>query len=166
MPTIAQIAARILLVTQAAWMVVPAPAQAQPMHHGRLTMHHAQHHRHMHPVRQPVHENAGPINRIPVGTFFNVQHQEAARAFYSEAEHQGYCTPGLKMDCTAVSKTGVWHLGQALPDSVVRFQLPRPLELRLGPPPSGHHYARVGADILLLTRHNSEVVDAIENKVR
>ena len=167
MPTIAQIAARILLVTQAAWMVAPAPAQAQPTHH-RHTLHRAQHHQHrpMHAMRQPMHERVGSVASIPNGSFFNTQHQDTARAFYNESEHQGYCPPGLKKDCVSVGKTKVWQLGHALPDSVVRYRLPRPLELRLGPPPEGHYYARVGADLLLLTQDRAKVVDAIENAVR
>ena len=66
-------------------------------------------------------------------------------------EHRGFVPPGL------VSKGGMppgqakkWRIGQALPREVVFYDLPRPLEIHLGPPPSGYRYVRVATDILLI----------------
>ena len=171
MPPLAQIIARILLVTQSAWLIAPAQVQAaQPARSQTAQMHkHHHHHRHMAPARpMPGHRQAAarPVPSMAEGGFFNLQHQETARAFYSEPDHQGYCAATPKGDCSPLGLKKVWQRGLPLSLSVTRYRLPRPLEIRLGLPPAGHHYVRVGADILLLTQGTSEVVDAMENAVR
>ena len=168
MPPLAQIIARILFVTQSAWLIAPAQVQAaQPARSQTAQMHN--HHRHMAPARpMPGHRQAAarPVPSMAEGGFFNLQHQETARAFYSEPDHQGYCAVNPKGDCSPLGLKKVWQRGLPLSLSVTRYRLPRPLEIRLGLPPAGHHYVRVGADILLLTQGTSEVVDAMENAVR
>ena len=169
MPPFAQIVARILLVTQSAWLIAPAQAQAaQPARSQTAQMHTHHHHRHMAPTRpMPGHRQgaARQVSSIGAGSFFKLQHQETARAFYSEPEHQGYCALAKGTDCAPLGTSKLWQLGLPLSLSVMRYRLPRPLEIRLGPPPAGHHYVRVGADILLLNQGTSEVVDVMENAV-
>ena len=175
MPPLAQIIARILFVTQSAWLIAPAQVQAaQPARSqtAQMNNHHHKHHhlhRHMAPARpMPGHRQAAArqVPSMAEGGFFNLQHQETARAFYSEPDHQGYCAVTPKGDCSPLGLKKVWQRGLPLSLSVTRYRLPRPLEIRLGLPPAGHHYVRVGADILLLTQGTSEVVDAMENAVR
>lgn len=175
MPNIAQIAAKILLVTQAAWMLAPVHAQeapAKPRTHSvfKHRVHHRPH-RHMGALHGLQHRMDAPTARetdVGYGGFFKAQHHEEARAFYSEPEHQGYCAVAMKTlrsDCVAAGQAKPWQLGQPLPASVAVYRLPRPLEIQLGPPPTGYRYRRVGADIVLLQPHTAKVVDAIEDAV-
>jgi hypothetical protein len=52
-------------------------------------------------------------------------------------------------------------VGKPLPPGVVRFEVPPALVARLGKPPAGHRYVRVGADILLVSNRTKLVTDAV-----
>jgi Ni/Co efflux regulator RcnB len=54
-----------------------------------------------------------------------------------------------------------WDLGQPLPTSVRYYEVPAPLVVQLGHPPSGYRYVRVDDNILLLAVGTRMVVDAI-----
>ena len=176
MLNIAQIAAKILLVTQAAWLMLPAHAQeppARPASHSAYKHHPHLHHRHHHmgsmQMDQSMQAHAGPLVDVPLGGFFSARQREEARAFYSEPEHQGYCMTDHKRrhkDCLTQGQKKPWRQGHALPASVAVYRLPRPLEIQIGPPPTGYRYRRVGADIVLLQPHTLIVVDTIEDAVR
>ena len=56
-----------------------------------------------------------------------------------------------------------WQFGQPLPRDVTYYEVPRPLVLQIGAPPSGYHYVRVATDILLIAIGTGMVVDAIED---
>lgn len=101
------------------------------------------------------------------GSYFTPDHHERARDYFDMPEHRGFVPPGL------ASKGGVppgqakkWRIGQALPREVVFYDLPRPLEIHLGPPPSGYRYVRVATDILLIAVGTGIVMDALENLAR
>jgi len=55
---------------------------------------------------------------------------------------------------------------QTPPHQPPQHALPRSLELVLGPPPAGHRYVRVAADILLIAIGTGIVVDAMEDLAR
>ncbi len=54
-------------------------------------------------------------------------------------------------------------MGQPLPASVVRYDLPPALVVRIGVPPPGYKYVRVASDILMIAVGSSMVVDAIRD---
>ena len=56
-----------------------------------------------------------------------------------------------------------WHRGKPLPASVVYYEVPPALVVRIGAPPAGHRYVRVAADILLIAVGTGMVVDAIQD---
>ena len=59
-----------------------------------------------------------------------------------------------------------WARGRPLPHDLVVYDLPRDLRYRLPPPPAGHRYVQLGADVLMIAVGTSMVVDAIEDMVR
>jgi Ni/Co efflux regulator RcnB len=86
--------------------------------------------------------------------------------YYGEALRSGHCPPGLAKKnngCMPPGQAKKWRVGRPLPRDVVYYQVPQDLVVRLGPPPSGHRYVRVGSDILLLTTNQAIVVDALQN---
>ena len=56
-----------------------------------------------------------------------------------------------------------WRVGRPLPRDVIFYDVPQPLVVQLGAPPSGHRYVRVAADILLITVGTAMVVDALQD---
>ena len=59
-----------------------------------------------------------------------------------------------------------FFMGRPLPGDLRYYDLPRDLLMRLPPPPAGHRYVRVAADILLIAIGSSMVLDAVEDLVR
>jgi Ni/Co efflux regulator RcnB len=59
-----------------------------------------------------------------------------------------------------------WRVGERLPADVVIYEVPAPLVARIGPPPAGYKYVRVGADILMIAIGTSMVVDALSDLSR
>ena len=100
------------------------------------------------------------------GDFFNDQHRGAVHEYYGAAFSSGRCPPGLAKKnngCMPPGQAKKWRMGRPLPREVVHYQVPQDLIVRLGPPPPGHRYVRVGGDILLMTTTNAIIVDAIQN---
>ena len=56
-----------------------------------------------------------------------------------------------------------WEMGRPLPRDVVFYEVPQPLVVQIGVPPSGYKYVRVAGDILMVAVGTSMVVDAIED---
>jgi Ni/Co efflux regulator RcnB len=56
-----------------------------------------------------------------------------------------------------------WRVGHPLPRDIVFYDLPPTLVVELGPPPAGHRFVRVAADILLIAIGTGMVIDAIED---
>ena len=97
---------------------------------------------------------------------FEDRHQVVVREYYTENYRGGRCPPGLakkRNGCMPPGQAKKWKVGRPLPREVVYYEVPRPLVLQIGPPPSGHRYVRVGGDILMLAIGTGMVVDAIQN---
>ena len=54
-------------------------------------------------------------------------------------------------------------MGQPLARNVTYYQVPRPLVIQIGEPPSGYRYVRVSSDILLMAIGTRMIVDAIQD---
>lgn len=95
---------------------------------------------------------------------FQPQQQVLVREYYSEHYRGRRCPPGLAKKnngCMPPGQARKWRVGQQLPREVVYYEVPAPLVLQIGPPPSGHRYVRVAGDILMLAIGTGMVVDAI-----
>lgn len=88
----------------------------------------------------------------------------AARDFYNDEMVSGRCPIGFAKTeggCSASAHGRKWAAGQPLPQSAIRFDLPHALVARLGKPPAGYRYLRVGGDILLVSNKTKLVADGI-----
>lgn len=92
------------------------------------------------------------------------RHWTAVREYYNDQLRAGICPIGFaKKDdgCVPPPHARKWAVGKPLPPGVVRFDVPPALVARLGKPPAGHRYVRVGADILLVSNRTKLVTDAV-----
>ena len=88
------------------------------------------------------------------------------RSYYEEEFRSGHCPPGLAKKhngCMPPGQAKKWQMGQPLPANVVIYDLPPPLVVKIGVPPSGYKYVRAGADILLIAVGTKLVVDAVRD---
>lgn len=88
------------------------------------------------------------------------------REYFVDEFRQGRCPPGLakkRNGCMPPGQAKKWRIGYPLPPDVVYYDLPPAVVVKLGPPPPGHRYVRVAADILLIAIGTAMVVDAIED---
>ena len=102
----------------------------------------------------------------PRAAHFGDEHRVIVHDYYGEAFRRGKCPPGLAKKnngCMPPGQAKKWRIGRPLPHDVVYYTVPQPLVVKLGQPPAGHRYVRVGADILLVTAGTALVVDAIQN---
>lgn len=86
--------------------------------------------------------------------------------YYAGQYRHGRCPPGLAKKhngCMPPGQARKWTIGAPLPANVVRYDLPRALVVKLGPPPEGYRYVRVASDILLIAVGSAMVVDAIND---
>jgi Ni/Co efflux regulator RcnB len=100
---------------------------------------------------------------------FEDRHRIVVREYYEEQFRRGHCPPGLAKKhngCMPPGQARKWNYGRPLPRDVVFYEVPRDVVVRIGAPPPGHRYVRVGSDILMLAIGTSMVVDAIENMSR
>lgn len=105
-------------------------------------------------------------SRISVDIHFDDRRRDAAREYYGERFRAGSCPPGLAKKnngCMPPGQAKKWSKGRPLPRDVIYYDVPQALVIRLGPPPSGHRYVRVAADILLIAVGTAMVVDAIQD---
>lgn len=96
--------------------------------------------------------------------YFSDRHWMVVRDFYNEQMRVGKCPLGFvrKDDgCEPPDQIRKWQLGKPLPPGAVRFDLPQVLAAKLGKPPLGHRYLRVGADILLVSNKTKLIVDGV-----
>ena len=110
-----------------------------------------------------------PAVGIQIGRYFQSQHLEAAKKYYSRPENTGFCPPGLakkNSGCLPPGQAKQWRKGEKLPPSLVVYDLPRSVVVTLGVPPPGTQYVRVASDILLIAIGTSLVIDAMEDLVR
>jgi hypothetical protein len=97
---------------------------------------------------------------------FEERHREVVREYYVEQTRGGRCPPGLakkRNGCMPPGQAKKWRMGRPLPRDVVYYQVPRPLLVQIGPPPSGYRYVRVATDILMIAIGTGMVVDAIQD---
>ena len=97
---------------------------------------------------------------------FSDHQRVVVHEYYFDAYRSGRCPPGLAKKnngCMPPGQAKKWNIGRPLPREVVYYPLPQDLIVRLGPPPSGHEYVRVAADILLITVGTAMVVDALRD---
>jgi Ni/Co efflux regulator RcnB len=97
---------------------------------------------------------------------FEERHREIVREYYTEQFRGGRCPPGLAKKhngCMPPGQAKKWQVGRPLPREVVYYEVPQPLVLQIGVPPSGYRYVRVASDILLIAAGTGMVVDAIQD---
>ncbi len=107
--------------------------------------------------------------QIQIGGYFAEPQRTAARSYYGPELRSGKCPPGLAKKgngCQPPGQAKQWQLGQPLTSSVVYYPVPQAVTVRIGPPPAGHEYVRVAADILLIAIGTMLVIDAIEDLSR
>ena len=179
MKTTSAIISALLAVTQACWMLETAHAQSkqekQYKSHKLQTKQGQQHdlgqdHRYGRDMpdrgTNQTHFYKGPVQ---IGSYFQPDQRDAARAYYEQPENKGYCPPGLAKkgnNCMPPGQPRQWQRGHPLPAGLVYYDVPRSVVLSLGVPPTGYRYVRVASDILLLAVGTNMVVDAIEDLVR
>lgn len=98
--------------------------------------------------------------------YFSDRHRQVVRDYYGERYRTGRCPPGLAKKnngCLPPGQAKKWVVGRPLPRDVVYYSVPSSVVVQLGPPPSGHRYVRVAADILLIAVGTGMVVDAIND---
>ena len=97
---------------------------------------------------------------------FEERHSVIVRDYYTEQFRGGRCPPGLAKKhngCMPPGQAKKWRVGQPLPRDVVYYEVPQPLVVQIGPPPSGYRYVRVASDILMISIGTRMVVDAIQD---
>jgi Ni/Co efflux regulator RcnB len=118
---------------------------------------------------QPPHAKGHGKGKEKAARHFSNDHRGYVRDYYAEEYRSGNCPPGLakkRNGCLPPGQAKKWRVGQPLPADVVIYDVPAPLVARIGPPPSGHKYVRVGADILMIAIGTSMVVDALSDLSR
>ena len=97
---------------------------------------------------------------------FNHEKRVHVLSYYDEEFRSGSCPPGLakkRNGCMPPGQAKKWRMGQPLARDVVVYEVPAPLVVRIGAPPPGYRYVRVGSDILLIAVGSRVVADVIVN---
>ncbi len=97
---------------------------------------------------------------------FEDRHAVFVHEYYTEQYRGGRCPPGLRKKnngCMPPGQAKKWQVGRPLPRDVIYYEVPQPLVLQIGPPPSGYRYVRVASDILMIAIGTGMVVDGIQN---
>lgn len=97
---------------------------------------------------------------------FEERHKAVVRDYYAAEYQRGRCPPGLakkQNGCMPPGQAKKWQLGRPLPAGVIYYDVPQPLLVQIGPPPSGYRYVRVAGDILLMAIGTGMIVDAIQD---
>lgn len=101
------------------------------------------------------------------GSHFSEPQRIVVHEYYEEQfQSRKRCPPGLakkRNGCMPPGQAKKWKYGKPLPPSVVYYELPPQLVIRLPPAPRGQRYVRVAGDILLIAVGTAIVVDAIED---
>ncbi len=111
-------------------------------------------------------KSAAGAPRIAVSMHFGQPDRVAVRDHYGTGPGTGRCPPGLAKKhngCLPPGQAKKWFIGRPLPRDVIYYDLPARLVVLLTPPPAGHRYVRVAADILMIAVGTAMVVDAIED---
>jgi len=97
---------------------------------------------------------------------FDERRRAAVHDYYDGQFRGGRCPPGLAKKhngCMPPGQAKKWRVGERLPRDVVYYDVPRPLVVQMGAPPSGYRYVRVASDILMIAIGTGLVVDAIQD---
>ena len=97
---------------------------------------------------------------------FNDQNRVVVREYYGSQYQSGRCPPGLAKKnngCMPPGQAKKWAVGQPLPRDVIFYEVPQPLVIQIGVPPSGYRYVRVAGDILMIAIGTAMVIDAIQD---
>lgn len=97
---------------------------------------------------------------------FEDRHRAVVRDYYTEQFRGGRCPPGLakkRNGCLPPGQAKKWQVGRPLPRDVIYYEVPQPLVVQIGPPPSGYRYVRVASDILMIAIGTGMVIDAIQD---
>jgi len=100
------------------------------------------------------------------GRHFSDHDRIIVREYYQAEFSGGKCPPGLAKKhngCLPPGQAKKWQVGQRLPTTVVYYELPPAVIVRLPPPKAGYRYVRVASDILVIAVGTSMVVDAIQD---
>lgn len=100
------------------------------------------------------------------GSHFGDPQRVEVREYYGNNYKSGRCPPGLAKKhngCMPPGQAKKWQMGRPLPRDVVYYEVPQPLVVKIGAPPSGYRYVRVAGDILMIAIGTSMVVDAIQD---
>ena len=106
---------------------------------------------------------------VSVEFHFGDSDRRTVREYYQSPARGKKCPPGLAKKnngCMPPGQAKKWARGRSLPHDLVVYDLPSDLRYRLPPPPAGHRYVQLGADVLMIAIGTSMVVDAIEDMVR
>lgn len=105
--------------------------------------------------------------RVPIGGYFRDDHRTVIRDYYGRDYGAGKrCPPGLAKKhngCQPPGQARKWAIGRVLPRDVIYYPVAPAVLVQLGPPPAGHRFVRVAADILLIAIGTGLVIDAIED---
>lgn len=116
------------------------------------------------------HKNGdGGGSSVSVEFRFGDSDRRAVQEYYQSPARGKGCPPGLAKKgngCMPPGQAKKWARGRPLPHDLVVYDLPPDLRYRLPPPPAGHRYVQLGADVLMIAIGTSMVVDAIEDMVR
>ena len=98
---------------------------------------------------------------------FESRDKVIVRHYFEDDHRRGHCPPGLAKKHNGCMPPGQakkhWKVGSKLSRSVVYYELPPALVVKIGAPPPGHQYVRVSTDILLVAVGTLIVVDAIRD---
>ncbi len=100
---------------------------------------------------------------------FTMQQRDSVRVYFVEKHGRGHCPPGLAKKNNGCLPPGQakkrYSVGQPLPPGIELVAVPKEIEVRLGPPPSGYRYGILDGDLVKLAIGTALVVDAIDGLV-
>ena len=104
------------------------------------------------------------------GTRFNADERGRVQVFFVETHGRGKCPPGLAKKNNGCLPPGQakkrYVVGYPLPPTIRYEPVPREVEVRIGPAPTGYQYGIVDGDLVKLAVGTLLVVDAIDGLVR
>jgi hypothetical protein len=101
---------------------------------------------------------------------FDPDQRGRVQVFFVETHGRGKCPPGLAKKNNGCLPPGQakkrYVVGRPLPSTIRWEPVPRDIEVRIGPAPSGYQYGIVDGDLVKLAVGTLLVVDAIDGLVR
>jgi len=127
------------------------------------------HERYEHEDEQGDHGGGDHMGKGKKKGHFEDRDRAVINEYYDEGFRSGHCPPGLEKKhngCMPPGQAKKWGFGRPLPPDVEYYELPASILDRLGTPPSGNHYVRVGRDILMISNGTNMVMDALQDLTR